>query len=144
MTRTIDQGRVHNTPEEFENALQTGCVLVWTKNSFEAEALRKRECDLPAHKSNTNPLNKTQITHPKWLVIVVFSNNSGEVRTKTFVSFWERNLRFQIPPWKCGRANFSSRLPDAKVKENINWGIMLTIKVPVHPRPKGKAFHYIW
>ena len=81
-----------------------------------------------------NPLQKKKIIIIIIIIIIIVINLSGVVWTETFDTFSERNLRFQIPPGKCGRANFSSRLPGAKVK-------MSRIKFPARSRPKDKTSH---
>jgi len=81
------------------------------------------------------PTNQTQI--------VAFSNFSGVVWTKTFDAFSERNLRFQFYRGSVDGLIFRVDSQVAKVKETINWVIMLTITVPARSRLKDKTSHSI-
>ena len=81
------------------------------------------------------PTNQTQI--------VAFSNFSGVVWTKTFDAFSERNLRFQFYRGSVDGLIFRVDSQVAKVKETINWVIMLTINVPARSRLKDKTSHSI-
>ena len=69
---------------------------------FKNEAFRKR-CSHDSHSISLTELSLNE--NPKWPVIVAFLNSSALCGPKTFDTFSEWILRFQIPSAWCGRGS---------------------------------------